>query len=192
MSSFEYNQPGNMVASEDPQSLAPRSTGASMDDLIAMMASQFPNGPAATAAARNWRPVTGEPNYVTSTVAPVGGHRRNHVGLDNQVQRRQKVSCGTVTHSESHSRSLEGQKMSMSEDDIRFRGRWVANMEKMQQVYLNSIPVKFALGIAGFKNKSFHLSTTWRNHRFNFSAKSSCLSRMPFLNAGPSTMISGS
>ncbi|KAI8599920.1 hypothetical protein EDD21DRAFT_281836, partial [Dissophora ornata] len=67
-----------------------------------------------------------------------------------KVQRWQKVNCGTVTHSGRHSGSLEGQKMGMSEDDIRIGGRWVANTGKMQQVYLNSIPVKFALGIAGF------------------------------------------
>ncbi|KAI1316270.1 hypothetical protein EDD11_010178 [Mortierella claussenii] len=83
MSSLQYNQPGNLVSIEDsPQSLAPRSA-LSMEEMIALMSSpQYSNDATAAAAAsamsRNWRQGPGDANYVTATVAAVGGHRRNH------------------------------------------------------------------------------------------------------------------
>ncbi|KAF8928236.1 hypothetical protein CPC16_000368 [Podila verticillata] len=81
MSSLQYNQPGSLMSLEDaPQSLAPRSA-MSMEEMIALMASgsQFSNDStaAATAASRSWRQA-GDANYVTSTIAATGGHRRNH------------------------------------------------------------------------------------------------------------------
>ncbi|KAF9982852.1 hypothetical protein BGZ75_005683 [Mortierella antarctica] len=80
MSSLQYNQLGNLVSIEDsPQSLAPRSAP-SMEEMIALMSSsQFSNDSTAAAAAgasRSWRQE--DSNYVTATVAAVGGHRRNH------------------------------------------------------------------------------------------------------------------
>lgn len=81
MSSLQYNQPGSLMSLEDsPQSLAPRSA-MSMEEMIALMSSdsQFSNDStaAAAAASRSWRQA-GDSNYVTSTIAATGGHRRNH------------------------------------------------------------------------------------------------------------------
>ncbi|KAG0200714.1 hypothetical protein BGX28_006309 [Mortierella sp. GBA30] len=81
MSSIQYNQPGNLASIDDStQSLAPRSA-LSMEEMIALMSNpQFSNDSAAAAAAaavsRSWRQE--DSNYVTATVAAVGGHRRNH------------------------------------------------------------------------------------------------------------------
>ncbi|GJJ69465.1 hypothetical protein EMPS_01811 [Entomortierella parvispora] len=79
MSSLQYNQPDSMVSLEDsPRSLAPRSA-MSMEEMMAMLSgSQFSNDSAAASAAmsRSWR--QGDANYITSTVATTGGHRRNH------------------------------------------------------------------------------------------------------------------
>ncbi|KAG0239613.1 hypothetical protein BGX31_002622 [Mortierella sp. GBA43] len=48
----------------------------SVNDMMAMMGPEF-DDMAATEAALSW-PQSGESKFVTSTVAPVGGHRRNH------------------------------------------------------------------------------------------------------------------
>ncbi|KAG0357600.1 hypothetical protein BGZ54_000270 [Gamsiella multidivaricata] len=79
MSFIQSNQPGNLVNIDDStQSLAPRSAPG-MDELLALMGgAQFSNAATAEAAAMRWRQGGADPNFVTSTVAPVGGHRRNH------------------------------------------------------------------------------------------------------------------
>ncbi|KAF9151444.1 hypothetical protein BGX21_004639, partial [Mortierella sp. AD011] len=81
MSSLQYNQPSNLISTEDSQSLAPR-TALSMEEMMALLTNpQFSNDSTATEAAisRNWRQgTTVEPNYVTAAAGSVGGHRRNH------------------------------------------------------------------------------------------------------------------
>ncbi|KAG0285406.1 hypothetical protein BGZ98_005514, partial [Dissophora globulifera] len=82
MSALQFNKPDNLISMEDSaQSLAPRSAQ-SMEEMMAMLAGdQFSNDSTAAASAamsRSWRQGTDDDNYVTSTVAPMGGHRRNH------------------------------------------------------------------------------------------------------------------
>lgn len=107
MSSLQYNQPGSLMSLEDsPQSLAPRSA-MSMEEMIALMSSgsQLSNDStaAAAAASRSWRQA-GDANYVTSTIAATGGHRRNHEWRNQLLARNQLFP--PLTHSLSEGSSL--------------------------------------------------------------------------------------
>ena len=50
-----------------------------------------------------------------------------------------------------------GSKIEDSEEDIKTGDRWVHGTGKMQQVNLNKQPINFALAMAGFSVKPFHL-----------------------------------
>jgi hypothetical protein len=47
--------------------------------------------------------------------------------------------------------------MGIPEEEIQRGRRWVHGTTKMHQYYLSNLPVQFARGIAGFKDKPFHL-----------------------------------
>ncbi|KAF9974128.1 hypothetical protein BGZ73_002598 [Actinomortierella ambigua] len=96
MSSLHYHEmaTGFQALDDTTQNYAPRSA-MSLNDMMALLSSssQFSNestaaeaaaaavaaAAAAAAASGGGHPWHHEPNYVTSTVAPVGGHRRNHI-----------------------------------------------------------------------------------------------------------------
>ncbi|KAG0061628.1 hypothetical protein BGZ89_011298, partial [Linnemannia elongata] len=67
------------------------------------------------------------------------------------------ISCSNITHSGRHSGAKEGVRLNVLEEDIRTGGRWIQNTGKMQQYYLQKRPTQWALAIAGFRNKPFHL-----------------------------------
>ncbi|KAF9121787.1 hypothetical protein BG015_005733 [Linnemannia schmuckeri] len=67
------------------------------------------------------------------------------------------VSCTNITHSGRHSGAKEAVRLKVAEEDIRTGGRWVHGTGKMHQVYLDKQPITFALAMAGFSAKPFHL-----------------------------------
>ncbi|KAG9061541.1 hypothetical protein KI688_007119 [Linnemannia hyalina] len=69
----------------------------------------------------------------------------------------QHVSCTNITHSGRHSGAKEAVRLKIAEEDIRTGGRWVQGTGKMHQVYLEKQPITFALAMAGFSVKPFHL-----------------------------------
>ncbi|KAF9117347.1 hypothetical protein BGW39_002267 [Mortierella sp. 14UC] len=69
------------------------------------------------------------------------------------------ISCSNITHSGRHSGAKEGVRLNVPEEDIRTGGRWIQNTGKMQQYYLQKRSAQWALAVAGFRNKPFHL--TW-------------------------------
>jgi integrase len=69
----------------------------------------------------------------------------------------QHVSCTNSTHSGRHSGAKEAVRLKVAEEDIRTGGRWVHGTGKMHQVYLDKQPITFALAMAGFSVKPFHL-----------------------------------
>src|SRR5690349_17697373 len=69
----------------------------------------------------------------------------------------QHVSCTNITHSGRHSGAKEAVRLKVAEEDIRTGGRWVHGTGKMHQVYLDKQPITFALAMAGFSIKPFHL-----------------------------------
>lgn len=68
------------------------------------------------------------------------------------------ISCSNTTHSGRHSGAKEGVQLNIPEEDIGTGGRWIQNTGKMQQFYLQKRPTQWALAIAGFRNKPFHLA----------------------------------
>ncbi|KAG0352353.1 hypothetical protein BGX24_007610, partial [Mortierella sp. AD032] len=67
------------------------------------------------------------------------------------------ITCSNVTHAGHHSGAKEAGRLDIKEEDIRDGGRWIQGTGKMQQFYLQKVPTKFALQIAGFRTKPFHL-----------------------------------
>ncbi|KAI8356516.1 hypothetical protein B0O80DRAFT_447628 [Mortierella sp. GBAus27b] len=68
------------------------------------------------------------------------------------------IGTSYKTHSGRHSGSIEGQRTGMQDKEIQRTGRWVkGNNSKMHQFYLSNLPIPFARGIAGFKDRPFHL-----------------------------------
>lgn len=67
------------------------------------------------------------------------------------------ITTSHVTHSGRHSGSVEGQRLSVPEEDIRRAGRWVQGTGKMHQYYLSSLPIPFARSVARFRTRPFHL-----------------------------------
>ncbi|KFH74273.1 hypothetical protein MVEG_01486, partial [Podila verticillata NRRL 6337] len=72
----------------------------------------------------------------------------------------QNVSCTNITHSGCHSGAKEAVRLKVVEEDIWTGGHWVHGTGKMHQVYLDKQPITFALAMAGFSTKPFHL---WQN-----------------------------
>lgn len=68
------------------------------------------------------------------------------------------ISCSNITHSGRHSGAKEGVRLNIPEEDIRTGGRWIQNTGKIQQFYLQKRPTQWALAIAGFRDKPFHLA----------------------------------
>lgn len=85
----------------------------------------------------------------------------------------QHVSCTKITHSGRHSGAKEAVRLKVAEEDIRTGGRWMHGTGKMHQVYLDKQPITFALAMAGFSVKPFHL-------RRNEVAPSLALQRLIF------------
>ncbi|CAO3564111.1 unnamed protein product [Mortierella alpina] len=75
----------------------------------------------------------------------------------NQVFKSQSIRCTAKTHSGRKSGALEAELLGILEEDIRKGGRWIQNTGKMHQHYLAKLPLGFARGMAGFKDKPFHL-----------------------------------
>ncbi|KAI9237290.1 MAG: hypothetical protein BYD32DRAFT_461698 [Podila humilis] len=72
----------------------------------------------------------------------------------------QNVSCTNITNSGCHSGAKEAVRLKVVEEDIWTGGHWVHGTGKMHQVYLDKQPITFALAMAGFSTKPFHL---WQN-----------------------------
>ncbi|KAG0278774.1 hypothetical protein BGZ95_003218 [Linnemannia exigua] len=70
------------------------------------------------------------------------------------------ITCSNVTHARCRSGVKEVKTLDIREGDIRDGRRWIQGNAKMQQCYLQKIPTKFALQIAGLYTKPFHL---WRS-----------------------------
>ncbi|KAG9067473.1 hypothetical protein KI688_012256 [Linnemannia hyalina] len=69
----------------------------------------------------------------------------------------QHVSCTSITQSGRHSGAKEAARLKVAEEDTRTGGRWGQGTGKMHQVYLDKQPITFALAMAGFSVKPFHL-----------------------------------
>lgn len=73
-----------------------------------------------------------------------------------KIKLKENVRCSNVTHAGRHSGTLEAQLLGIPQDEIRHGGRW-ASGDAMINTYLSHVPVKFAIGMAGFRRKPFHL-----------------------------------
>ncbi|KAF9972913.1 hypothetical protein BGZ73_003885 [Actinomortierella ambigua] len=71
---------------------------------------------------------------------------------------RQGITTENATDSGRRSGFIEGQKMGLREEDACIKDRWVQGTGEMQSDYLSNVPINWAMAMAGFKDRPFHLT----------------------------------
>lgn len=68
------------------------------------------------------------------------------------------IFTSRVTHGGRHSGSIEANNLGISIEDIKRGGGWQDDLSRLETHYMGRLPGQFARGMAGFREKPFHLS----------------------------------